>query len=151
MSIVRVHARGDFPPERFVKALIDFDSTRAETWANSQASHLHVHDQGETWAEVTEGSAAGGGIWQRLRYDWSTPGVVVLDVLDSNAFGRGSRWEYRVSPEPGGGTRVDLTINRVPTTTKGKILDVLLRLGGQSFFARDLRRSIRKLEGDPSV
>jgi hypothetical protein len=35
---------------------------------------------------------------------------------------------------------------RVPTTAKGRVFDVLLALGGQLFFARDLRRSVRRLE-----
>jgi hypothetical protein len=109
-----------------------------------------VHDRGPTWADVTEGSAAGGGIWQRLRYDWSAPDVVTLTVLDSNAFGRGSRWTYRVEPDGNSGTDIDLTIVRVPTTAKGRVLDVLLSLGGNVFFSRDLRRSVRRIEGGSS-
>jgi len=34
----------------------------------------------------------------------------------------------------------------VPTTTKGRVLDLLLGLGGRAFFSRDLRRSLRRLE-----
>ena len=111
----------------------------------SAADDLRVHGRGDTWAEVTEGSNA-GGVWQRMRYDWSTPGEVRLDVLDSNAFGPGSRWTYRVTPAADGGTDIDLSIVRVPNTTKGRVLDLLLRLGGGLFFARDLRRTVQKLE-----
>lgn len=71
-----------------------------------------------------------------------------LDVLDGNTFGRGGWWEYRLE-EPGGGTttRVDLTVRRVPMTTRGRVLDVVLSLGpGKLFFTRDLRRSVRQLE-----
>ncbi len=148
----RAHARahGTFPPERFVAALTDFGPGRSEIWGNSSPKHLVVHDRGPTWADVTEGSAAGGGIWQRLRYDWSAPDVVTLTVLDSNAFGRGSRWTYRVEPDGNSGTDIDLTIVRVPTTAKGRVLDVLLSLGGNVFFSRDLRRSVRRIEGGSS-
>jgi hypothetical protein len=114
-------------------------------WGNNSADLFTVHELGDTWADVTEGSAA-AGIWQRYRYDWSTPGVVRLEVLDSNAFGEGSFWEYRLAPDAAGGTRIDLTIHRMPTTTKGKLVDPLLRLVGNFYFGRDLRRTVSKLE-----
>jgi hypothetical protein len=145
MGRVHVRAHGAVSPERFVAALTDFGPGRAEIWGNSDPAHLVVHDRGDTWADVTEGSAA-GGVWQRLRYDWSEPGVVTLEVLDSNAFGPGSRWTYRVESDGAGGSLVDLRIVRVPTTTKGQVLDALLGLGGSAYFARDLRRSLRRLE-----
>jgi hypothetical protein len=146
MATIKIREHGNFPPERFVAALTDFGPGRSKLWGNSQSGFLEVHDQGEGWAEVTEGSGVAGGIWQRYRYDWSKPGVVRLEVLDSNAFGRGSSWEYRLTPDPGGGSRIDLTIRRRPTTFKGRLVDLLLRLGGKLFFVRDLRRTIRKLE-----
>jgi hypothetical protein len=145
MGTVHVRAHGSFPPDVFVRALTDFGPGRAEVFGNSESGHLQVHDRGETWADVTEGSKAGGGIWQRMRYDWSEPGVVRLDVTDSNAFGPGSRWTYRVTPAAGG-TDIDLAIVRVPCTTKGRVVDALLRLGGGVFFSRDLRRTVKKLE-----
>ncbi|MCW2634425.1 MAG: hypothetical protein JWQ99_792 [Blastococcus sp.] len=146
MGRAHVQAHGAFPPERFVEALTDFGPGRSEIWGNSSPDHLAVHDRGPAWAEVTEGSDAGGGVWQRLRYDWSAPGVVTLTVLDSNAFGQGSQWTYRLDADGSGGTDIDLTILRVPTTTKGRVLDVLLALGGSRYFSRDLRRSVRRIE-----
>src|SRR3954466_10688686 len=95
MGRVHVRAHGAVPPERFVAALTDFGPGREEIWGSSDPRHLVVHDRGDTWAEVTEGTAA-GVVWVRLRYDWSVPDVVTLEVLDSNAFGSGSRWTYRV-------------------------------------------------------
>src|SRR3954468_14343510 len=152
MGRVHVRAHGTVPPERFVAALTDFGPGREELWGNSDPTHFVAHDQGATWAEVTEGSAA-GGVWQRLRCDWSVPDVVTLDVLDSNAFGAGSRWTYRVESDGAGGCLVDLTIVRVPTTTRGRALDVVLGAGGGAYFGRDLRRTLRRLEsraGAPS-
>jgi len=146
MGRVQVKVQGAIPPERFVAALTDFSDRRSEIWGNSEAGYLKVHDRGDTWAEVTEGSGAGGGIWQRYRYDWSKPGVVRLDVLDSNAFGEGSFWEYRVTPTAAGGSEIALAINRRPTTRKGRFLDVVLTVAGKWVFGRDLRRSVKKLE-----
>jgi hypothetical protein len=150
MGRAHATAHGSFPPERFVAALTDFGPDRSEIWGNSSPEHLALHERGATWAEVTEGSGAGGGVWQRLRYDWSAPGVVTLDVLDSNAFGAGSQWTYRLEPDGSGGTLVDLTIVRVPTTTRGRVLDVVLGLTGGRYFARDLRRSVRRIEARQS-
>jgi hypothetical protein len=145
MGRVHVTAHGSFAPDVFVAALTDFGPGRAEIFGNNAANDLRVHERGETWAEVTEGSTT-GPVWQRSRYDWSAPGEVRIDVVDSNAFGPGSRWLYRVTPAADGGTDIDLSIVRVPNTTKGRVLDLLLSLGGGVFFARDLRRTVHTLE-----
>ncbi len=145
MGTVHVRAHGSFRPDVLVAALTDFGPGRAEVFGNSEPGHLRVHDRGETWADVTEGSAAGGGIWQRMRYDWSTPGEVRLEVTDSNAFGPGSAWTYRLTPADGG-TDIDLRIVRVPCSVKGRLVDLALRLGGSRFFRSDLRRTVRRLE-----
>jgi len=150
MGRVHVHAHGAFPPARFVAALTDFGPGRSTIWGANDETRLTVHDRGDTWADVTEGSSAPGSVWQRSRYDWSAPGAVTLEVLESNAFGPGSRWTYLLEEGKTGGTDIDLTIVRVPTTTKGKVLDAVLSLGGGVYFARDLRRSIRRLESQSS-
>lgn len=144
--MTKVGASTTVTPERFVAALTDFGPGRGELWGNSGAGYLELHDRGEDWAEVTEGSSAGGGIWQRYRYDWSRPGVVRLEVLDSNLFGPGSWWEYRLAPAPGGGTRVGLTIRRVPASLKARLVDAVLSVYGPIFFGRDLRRTLARLE-----
>jgi hypothetical protein len=145
MGRVHVRAHGSFAPDDFIGALTDFGPGRSEVFGNNAADDLAVHERGATWADVTEGSNT-GGVWQRIRYDWSTPGEVRLEVTDSNAFGPGSSWTYRVTPAAGGGTDVDLRIVRVPNTAKGRVLDLLLDVGGSLFFARDLRRTVRTLE-----
>jgi len=146
MGTTHVSATVAIPPEQFVGALTDFSEGRAELFGNSEAGYLKVHDRGDTWADVTEGSKAGGGIWQRYRYDWATPGVVRLEVLDSNTFGKGSYWEYRVTPEGAGGCRIDLEIHRNPITFKAQVLDFLLIFIGRRFHGRDLKRTIATLE-----
>jgi hypothetical protein len=145
MGRVHVRAHGSFAPDVFTGALTDFGPGRAEVFGNNAADDLVVHERGDTWAEVTEGSTT-GPVWQRSRYDWSTPGEVLIDVVDSNAFGPGSRWVYRVTPAAGGGTDIDLSIVRVPNSAKGRVLDLLLSVGGGRFFSRDLRRTVRTLE-----
>lgn len=146
MSRVHTSAEGAFPPAVFAEALTDFSPRRSRLWANSSAGQLVVHDRGDTWADVTEGTDA-GGIWQRYRYDWADPGLIRLTVIDSNAFGVGSYWEYRLTPlRDGSRTRIDLVINRIPTTPKGKRFDPILNVIGGLYFGRDLRRSVRRIE-----
>ena len=145
MGRVHVRAHGSFPPDVLVAALTDFGPGRSQVFGDSEPRRLQVHARGDTWADVTEGSRA-GGVWQRSRYDWSTPGEVRLEVSASNAFGPGSRWTYRLTPAADGGTDVDLEIVRVPCSTRGRLLDLALRAGGRLFFARDLRRTVRALE-----
>lgn len=123
MGRVHVRAHGAVPPERFVASLTDFGPGREEIWGDNDPRHLVVHDRGDTWAEVTEGSSA-GGVWQRLRYDWSVPDVVTLEVLDSNAFGPGSRWTYRVESDGAGDSHVDLDMT-APLGTAGYSVETL--------------------------
>jgi hypothetical protein len=68
-------------PGEFVAALTDFGPERSELFGNSSAEYLKLHDAGPDWADVTEGS---GGVWERLSYDWSDPGRVVMTTTDSN-------------------------------------------------------------------
>ena len=146
MSRVHASAEGAFSPAAFVEALTDFGPQRSRLWGNSSAGKLVVHDRGDTWADVTEGTDA-GGIWQRYRYDWADPHLIRLTVTDSNAFGAGSYWEYRLTPlHEGHRTRIDLMINRIPTTPKGKRFDPILNMIGGLYFGRDLRRSVRRIE-----
>src|SRR5262245_57806712 len=57
-------------PEQFIAGLTDFGPGRAELFGNSTDAYLKLHSKGAHAADVTEGS---GGIWERLRYDWSDP------------------------------------------------------------------------------
>lgn len=145
MGRVHVREHGFVPYDVVLAALTDFGPARAEVFANDEPRRLQVHERGETWADVTEGSRV-GGIWQRMRYDWSAPGEVRLDVTASNAFGPGSRWTYRLAPTADDGTDVDLEVLRVPCSARGQLVDLLLRLDGGRFYARDLRRTLRTLE-----
>ena len=49
-------AQSSLPPERVLQAARDFSPRRADVWPNVSAKHLEVHDSGENFAEVTEGT-----------------------------------------------------------------------------------------------
>jgi hypothetical protein len=145
MTTNRVHAHTTLSRDAFVGVLTDFGPDRPDRWPGNDPEVYQVHTSGPGWAEVTEGSRRPGGVWQRSRYDWSTPGVVKLDVVDSNAFGAGSSWRYDVTDD-GDGADVALTVDRHPSTVRGRVLDPFLAVGGRWVFGTDLKRTLRRLE-----
>jgi hypothetical protein len=133
------------PPERFVTALTDFSPARADLWPNIDAEHLTVHDVGADWADVTEGSSLAGGVWERNRYDWSTPGTVRVETIESNTWRPGSSWLYQVEPA-GTGSHIRVTVDRRPATLRGRLVAVLLVLAGRPALRRATEQVLRKLE-----
>ena len=146
MTTVRFSLTTEVPPDRFINALTDFSEHRSSWWPNLDPHLFQVHALGPTSAQVTEGASFAGGIWERGTYDWSTPGVVRFDVEESNAFAAGSFWEYRVSPD-GSGALIEVTIRRVPRTTKARFIAVLLSVFGRRVFRKDLQRTLSLLAG----
>ncbi|HEX9343675.1 MAG TPA: SRPBCC family protein [Actinomycetota bacterium] len=145
MVTIHTHAETTVPADRVVAALTDFSDHRFELFANLDRRYFQLHDSGPTWAEVTEGSPFAGGIWERTRYDWSKPGTVRLDLVDSNAFAPGSSWEYRVHPETHGHTQVSLTVHRVPRTLKARLLATMLTIFGERVFRSDLAKTLQTI------
>ena len=131
-------------PEVILGALTDFGPRRPELWPNLSPKLYQVHSVGRTEAEVTEGSSAFGGVWERTRYDWSEPGVVLIEVEDSNAFAAGSWWRYQVEPV-GSGSRVRFQFDRRPKNLKGRLVSFLLSLAGKRVFTRSLEETLRRL------
>ncbi|MFD6530974.1 hypothetical protein [Streptomyces sp. NPDC060184] len=125
MAVVRFHLVSTLAPKDVLEVLTDFGPSRADAWPTIDAEHFEVHDLGDTWAEVTEGTAAA---WERARYEWEPDGdTVTISTLDSKLFGAGGGWVFRMTPE-GSGTRVDVELTREPGTLKGKMLASLLPL-----------------------
>jgi hypothetical protein len=126
---VRVVDETPVPAERVLEGARDFSARRAEMWPDVHVEHLHLHELGETFAEVTEGNPWPiGYVWERLRYDWSRPGSVKGVVTDSNIFKPGSTWEIRATPEAGG-TRVEVIGVRHLRGVKGRLIAPAFPLG----------------------
>jgi hypothetical protein len=145
MAQIHFEVTSDVEPERFTGALTDFSPSRAEIWPNVDGEHLKVHEVGDTWADVTEGSSFAGGVWERNRYDWSTPGTVRVETIESNTWAPGSSWLYQVEPV-GAGSRIRVTIDRRPQSLKGRLIVVLLVLFGRRVMRADLERVLAKLD-----
>jgi hypothetical protein len=133
------------PSDRFIAALTDFSPRRAEIWPNIDAQHLKVHEVGPDWADVTEGSSLAGGVWERNRYDWSTPGTVRVETTESNTWRPGSFWLYKVEPT-GTGSRINVTVDRRPATFRGRLVAVLLVIAGRRALRGATEQVLRKLD-----
>ena len=132
-------------PERIIAALTDFSPQRLQTWPKIDPKYYQVHAVEATSADVTEGSAFFGGVWERARYDWSRPGYVTITVQSSNAFAPGSFWEYHITPDANGGSRVEFTLRRIGKSLKGRGLATLLRVFGRRIFRQDLDQTLLHL------
>jgi polyketide cyclase/dehydrase/lipid transport protein len=149
---VRVVVETSVPPERVLEAAHDFSERREEIFPAVSTGRLEVHELGETFADVTEGTRAGPIVnWERCRYDWSQPGVVTAPVVDSNVYDpAASSWEIRATVSEGGGTRVEMAwIREFKSGPRGSVFGFLFGRFGEHIFgkyARDVLKNLEKLE-----
>ena len=145
MTTIHVTTTTPVAPERIVRALTDFTPQRLHTFPNIDPRYYQVHAVGATEAEVTEGSAFFGGVWERAHYDWSHPGEITIRVQSSNAFTSGSFWHYSITAGEHGGSQVDFTVHRVGKNLKGRVLATMLRVFGRRIFRQDLDQTLKRL------
>ncbi|MET7394763.1 hypothetical protein ABZS66_14865 [Dactylosporangium sp. NPDC005572] len=143
MSTIHLHATTTSTPEQFVAGLTDFGPGRSKLFGNSADEYLQVHDQGPTHADVTEGS---GGIWERLRYDWSDTGRVVMRTTDSNIWGGASGHTYTFTRRPDGRTDIDAVVVRQGKNFKGRVVGALLGSVGKGVLAKAFANTVRAIE-----
>jgi Polyketide cyclase / dehydrase and lipid transport len=143
MATIHLHQTTTATPAQFVAGLTDFGPGRAELFPNSADGYLKVHEQGPTWADVTEGS---NGIWERLRYDWSNPDRITMTTTDSNTWGGHSGHTYTLTPQPGGITDVDVVVVRDGKNLKGRLLETLVAAGGKRILAKGLAKTATAIE-----
>lgn len=145
MAKVHYEADGPIEVDRFIAALTDFGPRRPELWPNLDAKFYRLHEQGDLWAEVTEGTDLLGGVWARERYDWSEPGIVRLTLVEATDFRPGTVIEYRVTPRPDGGSHVAVDFQRIAASLRGRVVGVAVQLAGARRFAADLRVTLDRL------
>jgi hypothetical protein len=143
MSTIHLHQTTTLTPEQYIAGLTDFGPGRAKLFANSADDYLKVHEQDSAHADVTEGS---GGIWERLHYDWSDPGHVVLTTTDSNTWGGASGYVYTFTPRPDGATNIDVDIVREGKNLKGQFLGFVLGTVGKGVLEKAFVNSVRVIE-----
>ena len=130
-------------PSEVLAVITDFGPQRSRWWPNVDDAHFRVHAQGPGWAEVTEGTAMG---WERERYSWdAASGIVTIDTLESNLWGPGSGWRYELVPAADG-TDLRVTLTRLASSFKGKILATLIPIVGPQALGRQFQTVLRKAE-----
>jgi len=143
MSTIHLHQTTTATPEQFVAGLIDFGPGRSKLFPNSADDDLKVHSQGPDYADVTEGS---GGVWERLRYDWSDPNHVVLTTTDSNVWGGASGHTYTLTRHPNKTTDIDVVVVREGKTFKGRMLGIVLGILGKRVLGKALATTVKAVE-----
>jgi len=150
MAKIHYEADGAVSADRFVAALTDFSERRPELWPNLDARFYELHELGDTWAEVTEGTDVLGGVWAREHCDWSEPGLVRLRLVHARDFRPGTLIEYRVTARPDGGCHVAVEFQRVAKSLRGRVVGLVVQLTGSRRFAADLRETLDRLARSPS-
>jgi len=148
MSTIHLHQTMTSTPEQFIAGLTDFGPGRAKLFGNSADEYLKVHDSGPSQADVTEGS---GGIWERLRYDWSDPNHVVLTTTDSNTWGGSSGHTYTFTRRSDGLTDIDLVTIRDGKNLKGRLLGLVLGTIGKGVLEKAFLNSVKAIEARNSA
>jgi len=143
MSTIHLHQTTTLTPEQYVAGLTDFGPGRSKIFGNSADEYLKVHSKNTHDADVTEGS---GGIWERLRYDWSNPNRVVLTTTDSNTWGGASGYVYTFPRQPNGTTNIDVVIVREGKNLKGKVLGLVLGTIGRGVLKKAFENSVKVIE-----
>ena len=149
MAKIHYEADGDIPAARFVAALTDFSERRTELWPNLDAKYYRLHELGDSWAEVTEGTDVLGGVWAREHYDWSEPGRVTLRLVEAVDFKPGTWIDYQVVDRPGGGCHVTVDFQRTASSLRGRFVGVAVALGGTRQFSSQLRETLARLAAMP--
>ena len=145
MTTIHFKLQSRLAPDAVLAALTDFGPRRSEIWPNIDSAHFKVHEQGPGWAEVTEGSSVAGGIWERERYSWDASAhSVSIETLESNTWGPGSRWDYRLTPVSAGGTTIDVTVIRNGKGWRGRALGVALSLMGARMLRSQMARALAR-------
>ena len=143
MATTRFTVHTTLSPSEVMAVITDFGPDRSRWWPNVDEAHFTVHELGPDWAEVTEGTNVG---WERERYSWdAAAGIVTIQTLDSNLWGPGSGWRYRLTPAAGG-TDVQVTLTRVSASVRGKLIGALIPLVGARTLGRQLHSVLRKAE-----
>jgi hypothetical protein len=132
LPVVHVSVTSPLPPQEALQRLTDFGPARAASWTTVDEKNLTVHDEGDGWAEVTEGNKFA---WERERYTWdAAAGTVSAVTLSSNIWAPGSGWNYTIMTD-GAGSRVEVTAVRKGYGIRGKLVGALLSLIGQRLIA----------------
>ena len=147
MATIHLHQTTTATPEQFLAGLTDFGPGRSKIFPNSADGYLKVHSQGPDQADVTEGS---NNIWERLHYDWSDPRRITMTTTDSNVWGGRSGHTYTLTQRSDGGTDVDVVAVREGKNLKGRLLAIVVGIGGKQVLGKALGKTTKAIEAQNS-
>jgi hypothetical protein len=133
------------PPEKVKAMLLDFSENRPDTWPGLGREQYEVYSVGETSAEIREGNKR-PNVWARERYDWSRPGIVKWEVVESNFSKPGSYLEAHLNPKEHGGTTVHIVWSRSPTSPMGVFALGVIKLTRGAPVKASMRAAFKKAE-----
>lgn len=107
---------------KVIGAMGDFSDRRPEVWPALTARLYQLHQLGDRTADVTEGTA-----------------------LDGKIFEAGGTFEFRVEPH-GDGSRISVDYHRRSKALLGRCIGAMLQLTGGA----PIKRSFRQVYGKPS-
>lgn len=142
MPKLQLDIKTDVAPEKITSALIDFSDKRPEIWPGMNAKQYEVYEVGETTALIREGS--GGPIWAKERYDWSKPGTVRWEVVESGFCKPGGYVQVDISPD-GTGSKIHLAWERNATTLLGKVALQMIVLTRGAPIKASIKRGLDKM------
>lgn len=139
MPIVSTSVTTNLSPAEVLRILTDFGPNRAKAFPGVDDSNLTLHDQGDTWADVTEGNKIG---WERERYEWDAEkGTISAVTTGSNLWAAGSRWDYRLTPQ-GSGTLVEIRLERHAKGLLGHLVGLLVPIGGKRMITTSFAQAL---------
>jgi hypothetical protein len=86
------------------------------------------------------------GIWAIERYEWQSP-VITATVQDSNAAQPGGTWRMEVRPRAGGGSVVDVAMDRRARGFVGHLVHGLFQVTNGRFLAARTKRMLANIRG----
>jgi hypothetical protein len=148
MAQIHFHLETRLAPEAVLAVLTDFGPRRATVWPNIDDQHFRVHGQGPGWADVTEGNSIAGGVWEREKYTWdAAAGHVAVETIDSNTWGPGSGWDYKLTPTAQGGTEIEVTVRRRGKGWKGRLIELGLAVAGARVTRSQMEQALARSAG----
>jgi hypothetical protein len=84
-------------------------------------------------------------VWAIEHYDWSVPDTVTWTVKESNFCAPGSSVSAQVRPGPSGGSRIHVAWNRTGVGFKGRMIVVMVKLGGGKPVAVSIKQGLDKM------
>jgi hypothetical protein len=127
MATVTFDIETALEPDKVVSLLTDFSDHRPALWPGLWEGAYEVYDLGDTSADVREGNKS-PKVWAREHYDWSQPGTVRWEVVESNFCKPGSFVEVHVREREAGGSRLEVVWSRSPSSIQGVLAAVVVKL-----------------------